>query len=71
MSESFDILIGWFDPVSLRFCYDDEKQNRPERRKSHTVPVFAHLHDDPGPARLQAERERFEMYRTDIRRRRL
>jgi hypothetical protein len=33
--------IGWFDPGSKRFAYTDEKDWRPDRHKSYTVPVYA------------------------------
>ncbi len=32
--------IGWFDPASKRFCYSDEKEAWPDRRRGYTVPVF-------------------------------
>ncbi len=33
--------IGWFNPVSNRFCYSDEKDFRPERHTEYSVPVYA------------------------------
>ena len=34
-------LIGWFDPGSKRFCYTDEKETWPDRRRGYTWPVYA------------------------------
>lgn len=36
-----DLQIGWYNPASKRFCYVDEKETRPERYRSYSVPVYA------------------------------
>jgi len=32
--------IGWFDPQTKRFCYNDEKEHFP-RMKKYKIPVYA------------------------------
>ena len=41
--------IGWFDPASKRFCYDDEKVAFAPRNDDYTHPVFS---IDPDTAKL-------------------
>ena len=40
-----ELLIGWYDPGSHRFCYTDVKENM-SGHKAYTVPVYARIDDD-------------------------
>ena len=39
------ILIGWYNPISKRFCYKNEKKTRPDFHKGKTLPVYAVLEE--------------------------
>ena len=36
-------LIGWYSPISKRFCYKEEKGKWPASHKGKTLPVYAVL----------------------------
>jgi len=37
--------VGWFNPASKRFCYLDEKKNRPDKFAGYTLQVYIRRND--------------------------
>lgn len=43
------IFIGWYCPTSKRFCYNDEKEARPDSYKAYTQQVYAIVDIEKNP----------------------